>query len=122
MNVLGIDHVSVIVKDADKAYEFYHEILGLNKAPRPDLGFAGHWLDLGSQQMIHLLQLENPYENLPRPEHGGRDMHFALRVKDVNVIKQKLLSKRQEFTESRSGRKALFFKDLDKNVIEVYQV
>jgi len=119
--VLGFDHLSVLVADAEKALAFYQEILGLQTVDRPNLGFPGYWLDLQNGQTIHLMQLNNPYTDIERPEHGGRDFHFALRVKALDAFVEQLEQRGLPFTQSKSGRKALFFKDLDNNVIELYQ-
>lgn len=121
-SIKGIDHVSLLVKNTQQSVAFYQLILGLELLDRPDLGFAGAWLSLGPHQSLHLLELPNPYENLQRPEHGGRDQHFALSVSGFEVFKQKLETNNIPFTQSRSGRKALFFKDLDNNVIELFEV
>lgn len=119
--ILGFDHVSLLVADTEKSAKFYQQLLGLKLLPRPDLGFAGVWLDLGAGQSIHLLELENPYAKIERPVHGGRDFHFALRVDDLAGFKASLVKLGIEFTESKSGRSALFFRDLDQNAIELYQ-
>lgn len=122
MQVLGLDHVSVIVQDAERALAFYKEILGLETMSRPLLGFPGYWLDLGAGQSIHLMQLPNPYAGCEKPEHGGRDVHFALRVDNVAAFAEKLEVQGVPFTRSRSGRAALFFRDPDGNAIELFEV
>lgn len=120
--VLGVDHISLIVSDTAAACEFYQQVLGLKQVARPNLGFPGAWLDLGQGQTLHLLELENPYAEVVRPAHGGRDHHFALRVQGFDQFVETLRLKKIAFTQSQSGRKALFFKDLDQNVIEIYEV
>ena len=120
--ILGIDHVSLIVANTANSIEFYQKILGLESLPRPDLGFPGAWLSLGKNQTLHLLEVKNPYEQVVRPEHGGRDNHFALRVQGFEKYEQTLMANEIAYTKSKSGRKALFFKDLDGNVIELYEV
>lgn len=120
--VLGLDHVSLLVADAEKALQFYQQLLGLQTLPRPALGFAGYWLDLGQGHSIHLMELDNPYQAITRPGHGGRDQHFALRVRDLEVFQVKLVAMQVEFTLSKSGRPALFFRDPDQNAIELYQL
>lgn len=117
--VLGLDHVSILVADAEKARDFYQTILGLDVVTRPDLGFAGYWLALGQGQTLHLMELENPYQNVTRPGHGGRDVHFALRVKHLAYFIEKLEKNSIEYSLSKSGRNALFFKDLDGNAVEL---
>jgi glyoxylase I family protein len=120
--VLGLDHVSLIVSDADRASAFYQKVLGLGEVDRPDLGFPGYWLNLGSGQTLHLMQLPNPYQNATRPGHGGRDVHFALRVASLDFYKQALAQHNVDYRVSQSGRNALFFRDLDANVVELTEV
>jgi catechol 2,3-dioxygenase-like lactoylglutathione lyase family enzyme len=119
--VLGLDHVSIIVKDADAAVTFYQALLGLEKLERPALGFPGYWLDLYNGQSLHIMQLPNPNADTQRPEHGGRDYHFALRVDSIEMFALKLEQLQMPFTRSRSGRKALFAKDPDNNAFELFE-
>lgn len=118
-DVRGLDHVSLLVSDADEACRFYAEVLGLAILPRPDLGFPGAWLSLGGDQALHLLELPDPDPREGRPAHGGRDRHFALRVDATAPFAQRLEARGLPFTCSRSGRDALFFRDLDGNAIEL---
>jgi len=120
--VLGFDHVSILVKDAEESLQFYQELLGVSLLDRPQLGFPGYWLDLLNGQGLHLMQLDNPYAEAVRPEHGGRDVHFALRVDSVEGFKTILQQKGIAFTESRSGRKAIFVRDPDQNAFELFEV
>lgn len=119
---LGFDHVSIIVKDAEASLKFYQDLLGLELLDRPNLGFHGYWLDLFAGQSLHLMQLENPNEDTKRPEHGGRDFHFALRVDSIDEFVRALEQKKHAFTRSQSGRKALFIRDLDNNAFELFEL
>lgn len=121
-SVLGLDHVSIIVKDCDASLHFYQQLLGLKLLPRPELGFPGYWLDLFAGQSLHIMQLPNPNADTLRPEHGGRDFHFALRVDSIDAFAEKLSVMGASFTQSRSGRSALFVKDLDNNAFELFEV
>ena len=118
-DVRGIDHVSLLVRDAEAACRFYAEVLGLAVLPRPDLGFPGAWLSLGAGQALHLLELPNPDPSEGRPAHGGRDRHFALRVGATAPFAERLAEADIAFTRSRSGRDALFFRDPDGNAVEL---
>ena len=117
---LGIHHGSLLVADTAVALGFYEDVLGLERAPRPDLGFPGAWLGVGEQQ-IHLLELPNPDPVAGRPVHGGRDRHLALLVSDIGSLKERLRAAGVEYTESRSGRRALFCRDPDGNAIEIIE-
>ena len=119
MGITGIHHVSLIVADTCRSLGFYHDLLGISIAPgRPDLGYPGAWLDIGSRQ-IHLLELPNPDPVSGRPAHGGRDRHLALAVTDLEVIRKDLEAAGIAYSLSRSGRQALFCRDPDGNAIEL---
>jgi len=113
-----LHHVSLIVADTRRALGFYRDLLGLTVDPaRPDLGYPGAWLQVGAQQ-IHLLELPNPDPLDGRPAHGGRDRHVALAVRDLDRLAAALTAANIPFTRSRSGRRALFCRDLDANALE----
>ena len=54
-----LDHASVRIRDLDRARQFYEGLLGLEPAPRPELGVPGVWYTLGHAQ-LHLIQIEAP--------------------------------------------------------------
>lgn len=117
MQVL-LHHSSLIVSNTKRSLDFYHDIIGLEvDDTRPDLGYPGAWLKVGTQQ-IHLLELPNPDPVTGRPEHGGRDRHIAFHVDEFETLKRRLQSHDIAYTESRSGRKALFCRDPDGNALE----
>lgn len=119
--VTGIHHCSLIVADTSKSVEFYARTLGLVvDESRPDLGYPGAWLQVAGSQ-IHLLELPNPDPTENRPEHGGRDRHIALQVADLDAVIQRLELADVRYTKSKSGRAALFFRDLDGNAIELVE-
>jgi len=118
VGVLSIHHVSLVVGDTQQSVAFYQDILGLEvRDDRPDLDFAGAWLNIGQQQ-LHLLEVDNP-DPVDRPVHGGRDRHLALSVKSLPDFEQKLAAAGIAFTRSRSGRQALFCRDPDGNGVEL---
>lgn len=121
MVVLGMHHCSLIVSSTQQALAFYQGVFGIEvDASRPDLGYPGAWLNIGSQQ-IHLLELPNPDPVSGRPEHGGRDRHTALQVDDIDALVENLKAHSIAFTISKSGRKALFCRDPDGNAIEAIE-
>jgi glyoxylase I family protein len=116
--VTGLHHVSLIVSDTARALAFYRDLLGLSvDGERPDLGYPGAWLQLGSLQ-IHLLELANPDPVEGRPAHGGRDRHVALSVANLDALITVLDQAGIGYTLSRSGRRALFCRDPDANALE----
>jgi len=119
--VVSLDHCSLIVADTGKALEFYKGILDLEvDESRPDIGYPGAWLQVGSSQ-IHLLEVPDPYAQAVRPEHGGRDNHVALRVSALEEIIRRLQAAGIGYSRSKSGRAALFCRDFDGNAIELVE-
>ena len=116
----GIDHHSVIIADIEKSRHFYADILGLEPLERPQMSFDGLWFRVGDQA-IHCLCLKNPDSVDDRPEHGGRDRHVCLKGSTINELADRLEQHYIDYTRSRSGRKAIFFRDPDGNAIEVQE-
>lgn len=114
-------HAGLLIADCERAAAFYEGVLGLERDMRPELGFPGLFYRVGEGQ-LHLMQLDNPYQGLSLPEHGGRDRHMALGVDDMAAIEARLKSAAIPFTRSKSGRAAIFCRDPDGNAIELCQL
>jgi len=112
-------HIGLIVADLDVASRFYENILGLSRIERPNLNFDGLWYGLSEGQQIHLMRLDNPYQDCDKPSHGGRDHHVAMQTDDFNTVYMRLEQASIDFTMSKSGRNALFCRDPDGNTIEL---
>jgi catechol 2,3-dioxygenase-like lactoylglutathione lyase family enzyme len=125
IGIQGVHHVAVIVEDMARSMDFYHRLLGLPVNPdRPHdrLPYDGAWLMLGPE-MIHLMELPNPDPSHLefRPQHGGKDRHFCIGVKNLDPLTKALEAENIPYTASRSGRPAIFFRDPDCNTLEVVQ-
>ncbi|XVF48960.1 hypothetical protein PTKIN_Ptkin03bG0230000 [Pterospermum kingtungense] len=122
--VVGVHHVGILCENLEKSLEFYQNILGLeiNEArPHDKLPYRGAWLWVGSE-MIHLMELPNPDPLTGRPEHGGRDRHACIAIRDVSKLQAILDKAGIPYTLSRSGRPAIFTRDPDANALEFTQV
>ncbi|KAK9275027.1 hypothetical protein L1049_022285 [Liquidambar formosana] len=122
--VVSMHHVGVLCENLERSLDFYQNLLGLeiNEA-RPDdkLPYRGAWLWVGSE-MIHLMELPNPDPLTGRPEHGGRDRHACIAIRDVSKLKARFDKAGHPYTLSRSGRPAIFTRDPDANALEFTQV
>lgn len=117
--IVGILHATFLTGDLVKARRFYEGVLGLHiSIDRPDLGFEGAWYQLAPYQQLHLMALPNPEDGLRRPEHGGRDRHIALSVTDLPKLIECLKLEKIAYTQSKSGRAAVFCRDPDGNALE----
>lgn len=122
MSEIRLHHVSLLVRDTDRALAFYRDVLGLAVDPaRPDLGYPGAWLSAGPGLQVHLLELLGPDPLEGRPLHGGRDRHVAFSVTDLEALRARLDARGVPYTRSRSGRAALFCRDPDGNACELVQ-
>ncbi len=111
-------HAGLIVSDLNKSRAFYEGLLGLTPNPaRPNFGFDGVWYDIGRNQ-VHLMVVPNPYADVARPQHGGRDNHVAFSVEDVEPVKAALEKAGVSYSMSKSGRAAVFCRDPDGNALE----
>ncbi|KAH6828502.1 Lactoylglutathione lyase / glyoxalase I family protein [Perilla frutescens var. hirtella] len=122
--VVGLHHVGILCENLERSLHFYQNVLGLpiNEArPHDKLPYRGAWLWVGPG-MIHLMELPNPDPLTGRPEHGGRDRHACLAIRDVSKLKDILDKAGIPYTLSRSGRPAIFTRDPDTNALEFTQV
>jgi catechol 2,3-dioxygenase-like lactoylglutathione lyase family enzyme len=121
--ILGIQHATFITSDLARSRQFYEGVLGLSLSDkRPPMSFEGVWYDITPAQQIHLMLLPNPEAGLQRPAHGGRDRHVALNVSDMALFVERLNSAGITYTQSQSGRSALFCRDPDGNALEFMEV
>jgi len=114
MRALGLHHVSINVADVEEARRFYVDVLGAReRSDRPDFGFGGAWLDVGSQQ-IHLIEA-------PVPDDRGQ--HLALLVDDLDGSLDELRADGIEVSDISpvgTGRQA-FTHDPSGNLVELHQ-
>ena len=73
----SIHHVNVMVDDLAVATEFYTQVLGLEPAPTPELGFPAQFFKVADGQEIHVNELGDVH-----PERS----HFCLRLTDFNAV------------------------------------
>ena len=117
--ITGIHHATFLTGDLVEARAFYEGVLGLHlSSNRPPMSFAGVWYDIAPGQQIHLMLLPNPEAGLQRPAHGGRDRHVAFAVQDLMQLQTRLDAAGIAYTQSQSGRRALFCRDPDGNALE----
>jgi glyoxylase I family protein len=114
-----IHHVSLAVRDLEKAQKFYTEVLRFQEIERPPFKSKGVWYAVGDQQ-LHLL--EHPNGGTLRV--GGIDSvdgHFAIWVKSYkNTIEwlEKVGVSYEARPQSVAGFAQIYILDVDNNVIE----
>lgn len=123
MNVEGIDHVAINVRDLDTSLKFYTEVLGLKVTPRePSKPGIEYFLDCGPS-LIGLIQAKDLTNTHAFQEEGLGANHFSFRVKseDFDDIIRHLEAHdvKIAFAKKRPKSWSLYFYDLDGNKLEM---
>lgn len=127
---LGLHHVSLDVRDLDRALAFYRDVLGLVPLERPDFPVKGAWLACGDRQ-LHLVVHEG--EALRRSlAVDNNDGHFALNTDDFEGVVTLLAAHGYDETAiegdprrlvvkrtGAAGFPQLYVLDPDRNVVEI---
>ncbi|TFE29529.1 glyoxalase [Cohnella luojiensis] len=115
-----VHHVSLAVRDLERAREFYSGVLRLTEIQRPPFGSRGIWFQAGGQQ-LHLI--EHPGGQALR--EGGIDTsdgHFAVWVKSyreaIDFLEQAGIAHKAS-PDSIAGFSQIYIQDPDGNIIEL---
>ena len=122
IQILGIDHVAINVRDIDKAVEFYTKVIGLQVTKRePSKPGIEYFLDAGPS-LIGIIQSKDLNESHPFANEGLGANHFSFRIhaKDFDHFVKNLENHnvRIEFAKKRDKSWSLYFYDLDGNKLE----
>jgi catechol 2,3-dioxygenase-like lactoylglutathione lyase family enzyme len=82
MPLKALEHVNIRTPDVEALANFYCDVLGLVRGPRPAFDFPGAWLYLGDRQVVHLVGV--PAES--RPTGTLRLEHFAFSADDIEAL------------------------------------
>jgi catechol 2,3-dioxygenase-like lactoylglutathione lyase family enzyme len=85
----GISHAALIVRDVERAKDFYVNFLGLREIPRPErIKIPGAWLVCENGHQVHLIGDANA-QNVSGVTSNYRP-HLALHVEDINLVVEKI--------------------------------
>ena len=126
--VKSINHVALMVKDVERSRNFYLNVLGMKKIPRPETKVPGDWLGIGNNQ-LHLVGEPGPAWKI-----DPRRPHMALDVDDIEEAKATLTRMGVPFVDAANqtvipmteaalrlvGRQ-IWLEDPDGNMIELRQ-
>ena len=111
VRIARLNHTSVRIGDLARSREFYEGLLGLRRAPRPELGMPGAWYDIGGAQ-VHLIQQPKTFDGI-----DPTAPHFALEVDDLEAVKRALDARGVPYLAL--GDAQLWIRDPDGNVVEI---
>lgn len=89
MPVTAFDHVNVRTSKLEEMIVWYEDILGLKSGYRPHFPFAGAWMYLGEQAIVHLVDTDTN----PTASDNLTLEHFALQATDIDAFKAHLEAK-----------------------------
>ncbi len=101
MAVDMLEHFTVRCANLERTRDFYSEIIGLRVGPRPDFDFAGYWLYLGDQPVVHLVlagERKEARSDGGPPDSGALD-HIAFRGRDLEGTRALLQARAIAFRE-----------------------
>ena len=133
IQIVDLNHVTIVVKDLDASRRFYREALGMVEAQRPDrMTFKGAWMRQGSAE-IHLVQADwscQPPGDAPAVPNEradiGRARHIAFAVADLDAARAHLASQGVAVVLGPRGRgdgvMQMYCYDPDGHLIELHTV
>ena len=114
-----VDHVSFAVRDLARSLDFYRGVLGLELAPRPDLGIPGAWLQAGDAQ-VHLIEVPPDFDaGAPPPTLNPAAGHAAFGIDDYETALAKLREHHLDVLAFGAQSGQMWVRDPDGNIIEL---
>ncbi len=111
MFVQQIDHYTVLTSDLAASVDFYEQVLGLRRGPRPPFGFDGAWIyGPSGAPLIHLVTRSGD----GRPSGSGCIDHIALRCQDRPAFEAHLRQRALPYRHSTvpgTGEQQVFLLD-----------
>ncbi|PIQ96342.1 MAG: hypothetical protein COV67_10120 [Nitrospinae bacterium CG11_big_fil_rev_8_21_14_0_20_56_8] len=124
MQIEGIHHIALNVKDLDRAEAFYTQVLGFKVAQRFSGGLRHLMLDAGNFAIALFetpdLDLKQPLETLS--ESGYMHLAFKMDKRHFSSLVENLEAKNISIDEGpvrRGNGRSIYFNDPDYNHLEI---
>lgn len=95
MSVGVLDHFNIRTRDLAATVNFYENVMGLEKGPRPNFAFPGAWMYSEGKAVVHLVDIAATSE--PQKPDSGVVHHVAFASRGFDGMKQRLKSKGMQF-------------------------
>ena len=130
MPVTAINHYLIVSKNLERSRRFYEKVLGMKRAPRPDFGFPGYWMQTGREICVHLAsqkpnRIRDRYllKKHPRGTTGSGSVdHIAFLARNPLAVRKRINKSGvrmhyRSFPDARLFQ--IFLKDPDDVTIEL---
>jgi len=95
MSVGVLDHFNIRTRDLAATVNFYENVMGLEKGPRPNFAFPGAWMYSEGKAVVHIVDISKTDE--PQKPDSGVVHHVAFVSTGFDGMKQRLESKGMPF-------------------------
>ena len=95
MSVGVLDHFNIRTRDLAATVNFYENIMGLEKGPRPNFAFPGAWMYSEGKAVVHIVDIGKTDE-AQKPDSGVVH-HVAFISRGFDGMKSRLTSKAMPF-------------------------
>jgi catechol 2,3-dioxygenase-like lactoylglutathione lyase family enzyme len=117
-----LNHVALPTADPERGAQFYCDVLGFTRTPRPSFSFRGAWLiNRRVGVMVHLIHDESFRPRLDGPINS-RTSHLAMQADDYGQAVERLAAHGVQYVERvlpDYNYRQVFFRDPDGNVLEL---
>jgi catechol 2,3-dioxygenase-like lactoylglutathione lyase family enzyme len=95
MSVGQLDHFNIRTRDLAATVNFYENIMGLEKGPRPNFAFPGAWMYSEGKAVVHIVDISKTDE--PQKPDSGVVHHVAFVSRGLDGMRERLQSKGMPF-------------------------
>jgi catechol 2,3-dioxygenase-like lactoylglutathione lyase family enzyme len=95
MSVGQLDHFNIRTRDLAATVNFYENIMGLEKGPRPNFAFPGAWMYSEGKAVVHIVDISKTDE--PQKPDSGVVHHVAFVSRGFDAMRDRLSSKKMPF-------------------------
>lgn len=82
--ISALNHANLSTTKLDETVAFFTDVIGLTVGPRPGFRFAGAWLYIGQQAVLHIVE-----RDAPRDPEGALD-HISFTVDSLDDATRRL--------------------------------
>ena len=121
MNLDGIDHVALSVRDVERAAQWYIEVLGFERRHEGMWNGIPIFIGKGTTALA-LFSVRSDPRSTSMPASGPRILHLALRAsrKQFLAAQQELKSRRIDFEfQDHEISHSIYFSDPDGHKLEI---